>query len=487
MENKVAKNFLYNLIYQVVVLIIPLITAPYLARTLGADGIGIYSYNYSIVYFFCLAVMLGINNYGNRAIAKCLGNKERINRTFCEIYSIQFFLGIIVICIYIVYSLTICNNEMIAICYLPFIVSYILDVNWLFWGQENFKIILLRNVVVKVITTIAIFLFIKNSSDVRMYILIMSIGALVSQVIVWPIIFKKHKFVEVKAKDIIRHVKPNIMLFIPVIAVSLYRTMDKIMLGSMSDMAQVGYYEYAEKIVSILLTFITALGTVTLPRMSALYESKNNEQIMKIIGDSFVFVSLVASIVAFGVASIANNLVIVYYGDEYAPSGVLLQLLCITVPLISYANIIRMQILIPQGKDKAYVFSCIFGTIINLVMNAALIPKLQAIGAAIGTIVAEFTVLIIQTAYARKEILIKDYIKSIICFWINSVLMCVCVSLIGYLNMSHLALLLLQIVLGAIVYMVLLFIQCKLLKDKYVTDIINLLIQSFIKTKGKSK
>lgn len=479
---RVAKNYIYNLIYQVAVLIIPLVTAPYLARILGAEGIGVYSYYYSIAYYFCIIAMLGVNNYGNRSIAKCLGDKEEINRVFSEVYYMQLGIGTIVLIAYLVYVFFISGQMLLTLCYVPFVISYALDVNWLFFGQENFKIILFRNVIIKVVTAVLIFWLVKSESDVVSYIMIMSVGALLSQLLIWIIVLKKHKLVRVKFCHIIQHLKPNLILFIPVIAVSVYRTMDKIMLGLMSNMTQVGYYENAEKIVSILLSFITALGTVMLPRMSALFESKDKKQIDKMLNSSIVFVSFVASIVAFGVAAIANTLVVVYYGKDYFSSGIILQLLCITVPFISYANIVRMQVLVPQGKDRAYVLSCFVGAVVNLGINAVLIPQFQAVGAAIGTIVAEFSVLFIQFIFAKEELHISTNKKSIFCFWINGLIMFTTIFILLETSYSLIGLIE-QIAFGAIVYLILLFIQWKVFKDDNINYVVGKLL-NVMRSKG---
>ena len=481
MNNKIAKNYLYNLIYQVAVLIIPIITAPYLARILGAEGIGIYSYNYSIAYYFCLAVMLGINNYGNRSIAKCLGDKKQIDKTFSEIYSLQLFLGITVLIAYLAYSMFWCRDSLTALCYVPFILSYALDVNWLFFGQENFKIILFRNLIIKVLTASLIFGLIKTSSDVHTYIMIMSGGALLSQIIIWPIVLKQHRFSVPAVRDILKHLRPILILFIPVIAVSIYRTMDKIMLGTMANMTQVGYYENAEKIISILLSFITALGTVMLPRMAALFERNDQEQIKKMIGSSFAFVSLAASVIAFGVAAISDNFVVIYYGNNYFASGIILKLLCITIPFISYANIVRMQILIPQGKDRAYVISCFTGAVVNLIVNALLIPSYQAVGAALGTICAELCVLLVQVFSAKHEICLDGYVKSIAGFWRNGFFMFMLVSLVGLCKMNNIVTLCIQIIVGAAIVGILIIIQWKAFNDDYLGGI---LLRIFKRNRG---
>lgn len=473
MTSKVIKNYIYNIVYQIAVLIIPLITAPYLARILGAEGIGIYSYNYSIAYYFSLFVMLGVNNYGNRSIAKCLGEKKKIHKVFWEIYFLQVIMGIIVIGFYMLYVIFLCDNKIIALCYIPFIVSYMLDINWYYFGQENFKIILIRNIVMKVFTAILIFTMVKSKDDVIKYILIMSIGALVNQLVIWGIIAKERSFIIPKWTEIMKHFRANLVLFIPTIAVSIYRTMDKIMLGTISDMIQVGYYENSEKITSILLTFITALGTVMLPRMTSLFEEKENEKINEIIEKSFLLMSFIVSVVTFGIGAVANNLVTVYFGKEYMSSGLILEVLCLTVPFISYANIIRMQIIVPQSKDNIYIASCITGAIVNVIFNAILIPKFYAVGAAIGTVIAEFSVFAFQYFSIRKSLKVKKYIlKTIMLFWVNGLTMFGIVRL--YLSKVNLGIfsLINSILIGAVSYSVLIVIQVKIFKDEYLNELI---------------
>ena len=486
MKTKVAKNYIYNVIYQMLTLIIPLITAPYLSRVLGAKGIGIYSYNYSIAYYFGLFIMLGVNNYGNRMIAKCLVDKEKINKTFSEVYFLQFILGIVFLIIYLLYSFFLCQEKIVVLCYIPFVISYALDVNWFYFGQEKFKIILLRNVVVKLLTTIMIFCLVKKTSDVMIYILIMSFGALLSQVLIWVLIFKDFKLKKVNLNNLCFHFKNNVILFIPVIAVSVYRIMDKIMLGSLSNMIQVGYYESAEKIISILLSFITALGTVMLPRMSVLFEKNDKKQINKMINNSFIFISIITSIISFGIASISSDFVYLFYGSNYMPCALVLQLLCITVPFISYANIVRMQILIPQCKDKAYVISCFVGAVTNLIFNLFFIPKFQSVGAAIGTIVSEIVVMVIQTFNARNDIHIKEDIKVIVTIWLSGLTMFGFLNILGQLNDIVFINLLLRIGIGAISYFVVLLFLSRVLNIDYFKNIISNLFNNKLRRREKN-
>ena len=475
MSSKVVKNYLYNFLYQIAALIIPLITAPYLSRILGVDGTGTYSYYYSIVYYFSMFVLLGTSNYGNRSIARCLGNPERITTTLDEIYTLQFMCGLVVTSLYLFYVFVISSNPILCFGFLPFILSSMFDITWYYFGQENFRIVVLRNISIKIVTTILIFLIVKTREDLLKYVLIMSIGYFLSQFIIWFILMKKHEYTFPGFNNIIKHLKPNLILFIPFISVSIYRYMDKIMVGKLTAITEVGYYENAEKIVSLLLSFITAIGTVMLPRMSALYASGSKSEIRDMLIKSTVTMSFMASAVAFGVASISDRLIVWYYSSQFAGSVPILNILCITIPFICYANIIRMQILIPKGNDKIYVSSTVFGAVVNIIFNVFLIPRFGGIGAAVGTVIAEFSVMLFQYVAIRKDNPIQGAKRVIAFFWVNGFVMYVVTVLSGsYLPKGFVGMIT-QVVVGIITYGVGVFIYYLSTKDPIVSDMISVI------------
>jgi len=129
--NSVKKNFAYNFIYQVLIMILPLITAPYLSRVLRADGMGTYSYTYSIAYYFTLFGMLGLNNYGNRSIARIRNDKEKLSKTFWEIYGMQVITSIIIFIFYFLYAGFARTNRTISILQGCFVISVLLDIAFL--------------------------------------------------------------------------------------------------------------------------------------------------------------------------------------------------------------------------------------------------------------------------------------------------------------------------------------------------------------------
>lgn len=336
----VKKNFIYNIFYQILVIIIPLITTPYIARVIGAEGVGIQSYTYSIANYFVLFAMLGVNNHGNRSIAMVRDDKEKLSKTFWSIYSLQAIMAIVMIVIYIGYTMSfVMENKIIACIQLIYIISALLDINWFFFGMEQFKITVTRNTIIKLLTMLSIFIFVKDKNDLYLYSLILALGILLSQSILWLYIKKYISFVKVKKEDIIKQIKPNLILFIPVIAISLYKIMDKIMLGSMSNMVQVGFYENSEKIINIPLGIITALGTVMLPKMSNLQAKGLEEESKKYIDLSIQFAMLLAIGSAFGLIGVGPKLIPIFLGSEFISCISIVSLLSVTILFLAWANV----------------------------------------------------------------------------------------------------------------------------------------------------
>lgn len=460
------KNFMYNIIYQCLVLIIPLVTAPYLSRVIGAKGVGTYSYTYSVVYYFMLFTLLGVNNYGNRSIAKVRDNKEKLSKTFWSIYILQFIMGSLMIIMYLMY-IFIWNTTYrnIALIECLFVVSAMLDINWMFFGLEEFKKTITRNTFIKVGNVLLIFLFVKSKSDLWKYTLIMAGMTCLSQLILWGFLKQKINLVKISFNDIKQHIKPNLILFIPVIAVSLYKMMDKIMLGFLTNVTEVGFYENAEKIISIPITLITALGTVMLPRMSNIIANGENNKANSYIAKSISFVMFMSLAMCFGLIGIGYDFAPLYFGDEFQKTGILIEMLAVTLPFLSFANVIRTQYLIPREKDKIYIISVSLGAIINFVLNFLLIPKLESIGACIGTIAAEISVMMYQTISVRKELDIKGYIGNISSFFIKAIIMFICIYLTNYIKINGVLKLAIKTIVGIIVYCILNF--------KYIYNVLN--------------
>jgi len=424
------KNFLYNIIYQIFIYIFPLITIPYISRVLGADNVGVYSYTYSIINCLMLFSMLGINNYGNREISKRRDDITSLSKKFLSIYTLQLLCSFIMLIIYIIFILFFCTKyRLIFIFQIINFISVFFDINWFYFGLEKFKLTIRRNIIIKILSTILIFIFVKDSNDLIIYTIIMGFATLISQLYLFTQLNQYVVKVRVSKDEVIKNLKNCLLLFIPVLAYSIYRIMDKTMIGQFSTMTELGYYENAEKIINIPIAIITALGTVMLPRMS--YEMTRKEQdISKLIFNSLKLALILSCNMSLGLVLISSNGAIIFFGSEFAKSGLIMQLLSVTIVISSWASVFRTQYLIPKAKDVIYVYSTIGGAIINLILNLIFIPVYGSIGACIGTIVAELFLCVSQSICIRKDfnmkknmlLLLIEFSKALIIFVITYLL-----------------------------------------------------------------
>ncbi len=458
------KNFLYNSAYQLFIMLLPLITTPYIARVLGADGIGVYSYNHTIAQYFMIFIMLGLNNYGNRKVAQTRDNRKSLSKTFWTIYAMQIAAGVGVLSIYSVYCIFAAKNRHIACIMGLFVLSSCLDINWLYFGLEKFKYTTLRSFAIKLLSTLSIFTFVKQAEDVALYCLIYSGAALVSQVVLWIDVRKVVDWHKPIVKDVIVHVKPNMYLFITVIAVSLFKYMDKIMLGMFAGMQELGFYESSEKIIVIPTAFITALGTVMLPRMTNIIATRNKYD-DQMLFRSMLFAMFFSSACCFGIMGISKEFVPLYYGGGYDICILLNIVLLPSCLFLAFANVIRTQYLLPKQMDKIYVGSAIVGAAVNLIFNLLLIPIWGCVGAAVGTLFAEFAVCMYQVIPVRKKLPIKKYIANSLPFLISGLCMFVVLYILE-LPINAILSVFAKVVIGAVIYLTTLLLQLLIFKNQ---------------------
>lgn len=452
------KNFIYTAIYQILAILIPLITTPYLSRILGAEELGKYSYAYSIAYYFVLFIKLGLDNYGNRSIAYVRQDKAKMSRFFCEIYSLQLINAVIFILLYVVYCAFFSNNNILSYILFGYVLSSMFDITWLFYGIEEFKITVSRNIIIKIISTMCIFIFVKSRNNISEYTFIISAGCLISQLAVWPFLRNRISFTKVNLRDIFRHLKPNLVLFIPVIAISLYNIMDKIMLGNMSTNTELGYYDSSEKILQIPIALITALGTVMMPRMSNLRANNEKKQVTSIIENSIRIAMFLSCGMSFGIMAVSKTFVPWYYGMDFKPCIVLFLVLLPSCIFLAFANVIRTQYLIPYEKDTVYICGVFSGAVVNLVVNYLLIPKFQAMGAAVGTLLAEVMVCVVQAYLVKDKLQMTSYIKDAFEFIIPGIIMFVFVYNIDFREFNSIFNLFLQVAMGILIYVIIVFL-----------------------------
>lgn len=424
LNSSVRKNLLYNGAYQLFAILVPLITTPFLTRTIGSYGIGEYGFAYSIAYYFTLFVKLGLNNYGSREIALSRENKKDTSSKFWEIYLFQVFLCIAFVLLYLVYVFYISSNRRISLVFAMMVLSSGIDVMWFFWGLEEFRLTVRRDFIIKVLTTICIFCFIRQPEDTWKYCALISASLLVSQAILIISIKSRVEWVRPSINSVIKHIKPNLVLFIPIIAISLYKSMDKIMLGMMSTEVEVGFYQSSENLIQVPVTLIASIGTVMQPRMSIMVSNKvNQEDIDGLFNKSIGIAMFLSTSLGFGLMTVAREFVPMFFGKGFEKCILLFYVLLPSCLFIAFANVIRTQYLIPYKKDREYVISLLCGAFINLAFNSALIPRLQSVGAAIGTLLAESSVCIVQSILMRKDKGVKQYVRIALPFVVSGVAM----------------------------------------------------------------
>lgn len=406
--SNVKRNIGYQTFYQVLATCLPLITSPYLSRVLGSEQLGVFSFTNSVVSYFTLFAMLGVVSYGTRTIATCKNDETARSLTFWEIYIFQFISSLFCILLYVLYFFVFCReNHLVALIQGVNLVACLFDINWLFFGVEDFKVTVTRNSIVKVVAVVIILLTVKSSSDLWIYTLIMTSSTFISNFILWKFA-KRHivfsKFKEVKRSSVIKHIKSNLMLFIPLAAMHIYHAMDKTMLGVLSTYDESGFYYNADKVVGIPVGIITGLGTAMLPRVSSLVGEgniKKSEEYFKI------FIRLIAMVtvaLAFGIASVSNEFVPVFFGKGYDSCVILIILLSPVLIIKGYCYVSRTLYLIPNHLERVYTGSVIFGAVVNLIANSFFIPRYGAIGAVIGTVLAELSACVWQFILMCKYI-----------------------------------------------------------------------------------
>lgn len=468
MGKSVKKNYIYNMLYQLLIIVLPIITTPYLARVLGPNGNGIYSYTISIVTYFILLGSLGIAMYGEREIAYVQNNKEKRSKVFFELFIFRFItMSLSAIIFYLCFARSgqyatyykILLLEMLANC---------LDISWFFQGMEEFKKTVIRNFIVKIISVVSIFLFVKGANDVGIYLLIYTLSTLFGSITLW---FGIGKYIEIPKKiNIFSHLKSIFVLFVPQVAIQIYVVLDKTMIGAiLNDMNEVGYYEQSQKIVKILLTIITAVGTVMMPRIANCYANGDMTRIKEYMKKTFKFIFFCSIPLTLGIIVVANNFVPLFFGKGYDKVPTLMSILSLIIIFISMSNVTGTQFLLATKKQKPFTISVVVGAVVNFCLNLILIKVFKSYGAAIATAIAELSVTVVQLYFIRDEFKVSDIFNGTIKFWFAGFIMFIACYLIDLIITSNITGLILQIFCGVCFY----FGTLLIFKDKFMLELVD--------------
>lgn len=405
MARSIKKNFAFNSAYQILNIIVPLVTTPYLSRTIGATGNGLFTYTQSIANYFVLFANLGITNYGVREIASCGDDRAKRSRTFWNLFAMNLVSGFTVAAVYFAYCFTLgAENLLLSLLWSLWVIGAVVDVTWLLNGCQEFKVPMVRNFCTRLAGMCLIFLLVHSESDTWAYVFSIATPYLANALLVWPFTKRYVDHVRPTWREMLPHFKPNLLLFIPVIATSLYTLLDKVMLGAMAGMEQAGLYDYAEKISKMPMAIITALGAVVLPRMTEVIAAGRHDEAKGLVGTTMWFMEACAMALTFGIIAVAPEFVPAFFGAGYEECVPLMRILSVIIPLICATNVIGVQYLVPSHRDRAFTISVLVGAAVNISINAVTLTRWGAMAAAFATVAAEISVLVAQALFVRGEL-----------------------------------------------------------------------------------
>ena len=413
---KVIKNYLYNLSYQILTIILPIITVPYVTRIFTSEVLGNYIFYNSIVSYFSLFAILGIGVYGTKQIAAA----SDVSSTFWNIYAIQLIASILAIVVYLIVAFSI--PQMSGV--IPLIVGITLfanmmDISWLFSGKEDFKKITIRNIVVRLIGVISIFTFVKSSDDLYLYVFLIVIFDFLGQFVMWVPAKKFIKRPSFNAKVIKKNLHPIVLLFLPQVAISLYVVLDRTLLGLLGSYSDVGIYEQGQKLISILLKVVSSLGVVMLPRVANLLSERRDKEAQNMVKFSFILYNLIIFPMIFGLIAVNEVFVKLFLGQNFQDVKYVLYVIVFNIMFVGWTNILGYQVLVVRNKNKEFMLSTTIPAFVSVAVNIAVIPFFGYIGASITSVVVEILVFAIQWYYSRniinKNLLFNKDLAKIIC------------------------------------------------------------------------
>ena len=467
MNKKTIKNYIYNLIQQVLLVVSPLITIPFLSRSLGAEGIGTYSYAFALTNYFTLVATLGCDVYGRREISYVKNSLMDRGKKFWSIQIIKTICTLLVSVAYIIFSLNNSNKTLLLI--LTFhLINVPLNIGWFYQGTEKFKKITIRTIFLKLAELLFVVFCIHSKNDLIKYTFGSSFINFLTFFVLWLDIKNDIKFEKITLKDVKYDLKNCLQFFLPAIATSVYTLLDKTMLGILTrGYTENGYYEQAQKINIVLLRVVLSLGLVLLPQIAGAFKEGNKKQVKDLVNKSGKYVFFISLPIALGLICISDNFVPWFFGNGYNKVSELLKLSGFILIVQGLDDVFGMQYLVNVGKQKQYIISIFSGALTNFIFNLILIPKFASAGAIIASFIGELVIVLIQMYYVKNNINLKRFFQQSKNYVIASLSMLILIPLNNFLKVSILNTVIMT-GLGMIIYFITLFI----LKDDTLINVI---------------
>lgn len=444
--------------YQVFILLLPIVTIPYVSRVLGPTGIGINAFTNSIVQYFVLFGTLGLTMYGNREVAYQRDNPKRLSGLFWELTLLRLVTTGIATLLYLGFILLSGEYQAFYLIQGLLLVATAIDVSWFFQGLEEFRITVLRNTLVKIISLILIFVLVRTKNDLWLYILILTGSQVLGNLTLVPYLKKYVVVPHLSDLKVIDHLRPTIEMFVPQIATQVYLQVNKTMLGALIGVQASGFYDNSDKIVKILLAVVTATGTVLLPHTAHSFAQGRRDEVEVSLSKSMHFILVIAFPMTAGLAGIAPLFTQIFFGKGFDPVANLLVIESIVIVLIGISNATGVQYLLPTNQLRPFTTSVVLGAVTNMVLNVPFILVWGGNGAMVATVLSELLVTTYQLSKVRHQLQIKSLFTEVWKYLTAALIMGICVRIfINVLPLSNFTALLAATVYGVLVYIDALF------------------------------
>jgi O-antigen/teichoic acid export membrane protein len=460
MGNKVIANYIYNSLYQVLTIIIPIITIPYVVRIFGAKGMGIYGYTFSVAQFFYIVGMFGISSYGIREIAYSRSDRKKTTKKFWDIWSLQVITSLCGLLIYMVFIIyfNLLDYKIAFAFQIPFLLNAMFDISWFFMAMEDFKKTVTRNIIVKIIGLILIFTFVKESSDIYIYILINSSIVFIGSLTLWVFVKEYIGKFNIKDINIKHHINGAFLILIPQFSIQIYTSLDKILIGKLSTIEQVGFYDQSQRIARIALAIVTSLSVVLMPRIASMYARNEVKKVEEYIVKSVNFTLASSIFIMSVIMGISKNFVPWFFGSKFNVTIPYMMITSLIILFIALGGVFANQYTLPTNKNKEYIIPLVAASVINITLNLILVPKFKALGGVISIVITEFIVCLLRIILVRKYLDIKKIFKGTYGYYFAGALSAISVYVSGDFVIGGFLGLVIQGFVGLIVYSIILYI-----------------------------
>lgn len=459
MNNSVRKNYVYSLSYQIFSFLAPLVTTPYVARVLLADGVGLYSYTYSIATVFVVVAQLGTVAYGQRAVAYCQGDVHTRSQIFWNVFILRLLTSGISTALFLLLFFRDKNADIFIIQSMC-VVAVAFDVSWFFFGVERFREIAIRDILSKTVSILCVFAFVKDASQVGLYSFILASAIIAGRLSNWLQLRRYVNRVSINQLHPLKDFRVIMIFFIPQCAAQLYAVVDKMMIGMYSENTyENGFYAQADRIVMISVAVLSAIVSVMMPRVAEAFARGDDAAVRRYTSKTYCSIWIISLPMMCGMFLLIDHVIPWFLGVGYDSVSLLVKILCIQIVMMGLSNTSGSMYLVATGRQTAYSVSVAIGIILNIMLNALLIPRFLGCGAAVATIIAQVPILVIQLCIARKSLPIGCILRmSLYYIPASAIMSAVLLFTRRYIPRTFTGTILL-VALGAMVYGSVLFIQ----------------------------